>query len=139
MKFQLVTPEKIAFEAEVKQLTLPTTSGELTILPGHVPLVSQLAHGALAVQDERGAVHYFAVAGGFLSVTSSGIRILAESADHEDDVDLAAAETAKRRALKLRDEAADHEEIATAVAALERSLAAIRVAQRKHRHRAKTL
>lgn len=138
MKLQLVTPEKITFTADITQLTLPTSTGEITILPGHIPLVSQLAHGELVVRDTTGSLHHFAVAGGFLSIMGNNVRVLAESAEHEDEIDLEKAEEAKQRAEKLREEAQSHEEISTALAALERSLAAIKVAQRKHRHRTRT-
>lgn len=138
MNFQLITPEKIAYEAEVDSVTLPTADGEITILPGHIPLVSQLGNGELMIKSV-GKEHSFAVAGGFVSVAEGAIRVLAESADHADEIDLQRSEEARERAEKLRDQAQGEMEIAEASVALERALAQIKVAQRKHRHHAKSM
>lgn len=132
MKFRLITPEKVAFESNARGVTLPTTTGEITILPGHIPLVSQLGHGELIVGDDR--EHTFAVSGGFASVTGESVDVLAEAADHADEIDLQKAEEAKARAEKLRETAQGEEAIATATAALERALAQIKVAHRKRKH-----
>lgn len=132
MKFRLITPEKVAFEAEAQSITLPTVSGEITLLPGHAPLVSQLDHGELVV---RGAgEHVFAVSGGFVSVTGDRVEVLAESADHADEIDAQQAEEAKARAEQLREAARGEMEIADAAAALARALAQLKVVHRKRRH-----
>lgn len=135
--FKLVTPERVAFEADLASLTVPTTSGEITILPGHIPLVSQLGHGEMILRDHQ--EHLFAVSGGFLSVLGDTVQVLAESATHADEIDLQKAEEARQRAEKLREAAEGELEIAEAAAALERALAQIKVGQRKHRHHSKTI
>lgn len=132
MKFRLITPEKIAFEAETASVTLPTTTGEITVLPGHIPLVSQLGNGELIVRDTTD--HIFAVSGGFVTIGSDIIEVLAEAADHADEIDLQKAEEARARAEKLREAAQGEMELAEAAAALGRALAQIKVAQRKHKH-----
>ncbi|MEK7461171.1 MAG: ATP synthase F1 subunit epsilon [Patescibacteria group bacterium] len=132
MKFRLITPERIAFEADIQSITLPTMTGEITVLPGHIPLVSQLGHGELIIRDKQ--EHAFAVAGGFVSVMGETVDVLAESADHADEIDLQKAEEAKARSEKLREAAQGEEELATASAALERALAQIKVAGRKRKH-----
>lgn len=137
MKFRLVTPEKIAFEAETTSVSVPTVMGEITILPHHAALTGQLGSGELIVRDST-SEHVFAVNGGFISVANDEIEVLAESADHADEIDLQKAEEARARAEKLREEAQGEMEIADATAALGRALAQIKVAQRKHRHHART-
>ena len=133
LHFRLITPEKIAFEAAISSVTLPTSTGEITVLPDHLPLMSQLGHGELVVRA-KGEEHLFAVSGGFVSITGGSVDVLAEAADHADEVDIQKAEEAKARAEKLREAAQGEEEIATATAALERALAQIKVANRKHKH-----
>ncbi len=132
MKFRLITPEKITYEAEISSVTLPTVAGEITVLPGHIPLVSQLGHGELIVRDKQ--EHAFAVSGGFVTVKTDEVEVLAESADHADEIDLQKAEEARARAEKLREAAEGEMELAEAAAALGRALAQIKVAQRKHKH-----
>lgn len=137
MKFRLVTPEKIALETEIDSVTLPTVTGEVTILPHHAALVSQLGYGELTLRQASGE-HLFAVSGGFVSVTNDEVEVLAESADHADEIDTEQAEAAKMRAEKLREAANTELEIAEATVALERALAQIKVAQRKRRHHVRT-
>lgn len=136
LRFRLITPEKIAFEAEVESVSLPTTTGEITVLPEHLPLMSQVGHGEI-VARVQGEEHTFAVSGGFVSITGRAVDVLAEAADHADEIDLQKAEEAKARAEKLREAAQGEEEIATATAALERALAQIKVAGRKRKHHSK--
>lgn len=136
MIFRLITPEKVAFEADITSVTIPTETGEITILPGHVPLTSVLASGEMVVRDTQD--HHFAVAGGFVMVTTDRVDILAETADHADEVDLQQAEEARARAENMREAAQGEMEIAEATAALDRALAQIKVSQRKHRHHART-
>lgn len=133
MHFRLITPERVAYETETQSVTLPTITGEIAVLSGHVPLVSQLGHGELVVR-EGNEEHSFAVAGGFVSVTGENIDVLAESADHADEIDLQKAEEARARAEKLRETAQGEMEIAEASAALERALAQLTVAGRKRKH-----
>jgi F-type H+-transporting ATPase subunit epsilon len=133
LTFKLITPEKIAFRAEsVTSVTVPTVTGEITVLPGHIPLVSQIGHGELIVRDNQ--EHSFALSGGFVSVANNQVEVLAESAMHADEIDLEKAEEARVRAAKLREEAVGEMEVAEASAALERALTQLRVANRKRRH-----
>ena len=134
MHFRLITPERIAFEADAQSVTIPTTTGEITVLPGHVPVVSQLGSGELVVRAGSAPEHNFAVAGGFVSIRGDQIDVLAETADHADELDLQKAEEARARAEKLRESAQGQEELAIASAALERALAQIKVVGRKHKH-----
>lgn len=136
MKFRLIIPEKVVFEADISSVTIPTDSGEITILPQHVSLTSVLAPGEMTVRSSK--EHIFAVASGFVMVTADQVDVLAEAADHADEIDLQKAEEARARAERLREAAQSEMEIAEATAALERALAQIKVANRKRRHHART-
>lgn len=98
LKFKIVTPEKVIYENEVLQVTIPTMSGEITILPNHIPLVSVLKAGELKIKDKDGE-HDMAVSGGFLEVRGNNeIVILADHAERAADIDLQKAEEARQRA-----------------------------------------
>lgn len=135
LNFEITTPERTVYKAEVDQLTVPTSTGEITILPNHIPLVSQLSPGELVIKVS-GEITHMAVSGGFIEVRKNNeIVVLADSAERAEEIDIARAEEARERARKLiGKERKDEEKFASASAALERSIARLRVAKRA-RHR----
>ena len=99
IKFKIVTPEKVIYENEISQITISTMSGEITVLPGHIPLISALKGGELKIKDKDGGEHNMAVSGGFLEVRGNNeIVILADHAERVADIDIAKAEAARQRA-----------------------------------------
>ena len=98
IKFKIVTPEKLVYENEIYQVSIPTTSGEITVLPNHIPMVSVLAVGELKIVDKDGE-HPYAVAGGFLEIKGENkIVILADKAERADTIDVERAKEARKRA-----------------------------------------
>jgi len=98
INFKIVTPEKLVYENEIYQVSIPTTSGEITVLPNHIPLVSVLAVGELKIVDKEGE-HPYAVAGGFLEVQGKNkVIILADKVERADYIDIERAEEARKRA-----------------------------------------
>lgn len=78
---ELVAVEEKVWSGEVEMVVAKTTEGELGVLPGHAPLLGQLAEpGEVRLKLGEGEQHAWHVAGGFLSVTTEGVTILAESA-----------------------------------------------------------
>ena len=135
IKFQIVTPEKVVLNEEVDSLTCPTTTGQITILPGHVPLISSLTHGEL-VAHINGKPQYIAVSGGFVEVRpQSEVVVLADSAEHAEEIDVQRAEEAKRKAQELMKNAntMSQEEYAVMSASLQKNLMRLKVAKRAHR------
>lgn len=132
IKFKIATPEHVVYEAEVDQVTCPTQMGEITVLPNHIPLVANLEPGELKVISDNQA-RYLAVAGGFIEVRPKNeVVILADAAEYIEEIDLARAEEARKRAQKIMaEEVKDAERFAEAQGLLERSLARIKVARRK--------
>ncbi|KKS45010.1 ATP synthase F1 subunit epsilon [Candidatus Nomurabacteria bacterium RIFCSPHIGHO2_02_FULL_42_24] len=131
LKLKIVTPERVVLEEEIEQVTLPTTSGQITILPDHVPLVSELASGDIVAMHEGEAMP-IAVVGGLLRVSANEVTILADFAEHvgemaEDDI-----EKARTRAEKLRGEKdkVSKEEFEHFATELERSLTRTRIAEK---------
>jgi F-type H+-transporting ATPase subunit epsilon len=94
---EIVTPEARVFSDTVDSVVVPTVNGELGILPGHIPLLSQVADGELRIQ--RGArIEELIVGAGFVQVQGDKVSILAENAIEEAKIDPAAAEKAMQRA-----------------------------------------
>ena len=135
LHFQIATPERIVFDAaSVEQLTLPTKTGEITILPDHIPLVSSLVAGEIRVKI-KGEEVTMAVSGGFIEVRPGKIVVLADNAERAEEIAIKRAEEARERAKQLMD-AKHHEaeDYAGLSAKLERELARLKVAH-KYRER----
>jgi F-type H+-transporting ATPase subunit epsilon len=136
MKLKIVTPARVLLEQEVDSVTVPTQTGEITVLKNHIPLVSNLKAGELrfALGSDT---QYFAVSGGFLEVRDSGdIIVLADTAEFGHEIDQDRAEKAREAAQQLmQDSYHDEKASADAVALLEKNLARLRVAKK---HRTKT-
>lgn len=138
--FQLVTPEKLEFEEEIYEAILPTRSGQIAILPGHIPLVTLLEPGVISLRrkqvDNDSVLEHVAVSGGFAQISGRSIRILADSATRADDIDEIQAQDARERALELKSKARDDISSADATALLERSIAQLKLARliKRHRH-----
>ncbi len=134
INLQIITPEKIAYEGEVEQVTLPTTDGEITILANHIPLISTVKHGELTIKNEGEKIQ-MAVYNGFIEVKKNSIIIMTDIAERAEDIDEKRAQEAKKRAEKSLEEKDRMSDVAFAdvTAALERSLVRIKVARRKKR------
>ena len=120
---ELVSVERLIWSGEATMVIARTTEGELGVLPGHAPLLGQLADvGVVRVQQESGDELVVAVHGGFLSVTDQGVSVLAELAEIAVEIDVARAEDALRRARSAGEDEAD------ALAAERRALSRLRAA-----------
>src|SRR3989338_8057976 len=102
LKLKIVTPERLILEEDVDQVTFPTTEGELTILPDHIPLIAGLSSGDV-VAVANGEHMPWAVAGGLVEVKKSEngqttVAVLADFAEHVSEISDAAIEKAKARA-----------------------------------------
>jgi F-type H+-transporting ATPase subunit epsilon len=95
----LVSVERPIWSGDARMVIARTTEGELGILPGHAPLLGQLAGGGVVrIQRAEGDELVVAAHGGFLSVTKEGVTILAETAEMADDIDTGRARDALQRA-----------------------------------------
>lgn len=104
---ELVSVEREIWSGEASQVTARTTEGEIGVLPGHAPLLGQLADGGtVRILDNGGGEVVAAVHGGFLSVTDEGVTVLAEVAELSGDIDTARAKAALERARSEQDVAA---------------------------------
>ena len=134
MQLKSVTPEREVLSDDVDQVTLPTQDGEITVLPHHIALVSVLKPGELVIKKGSEVIP-FAVSGGMIRVTETGVTILADTAERVEEIIEERARLAHEAAQKLLEEKKfDASEYATIAAKMEKELARLHVA-RKWRHR----
>lgn len=132
LKLEIVTPEAKVYSEDVDMVTLPGVDGELGIYPGHVPLLTQVNAGELAVRRGGDLVH-LAVGEGFVEVTGSRVAVMTDMAIKAEDIDETQAEQAKKRAEARLQEKLSGEEQATVQAALMHSLTQLNVKRRRQR------
>ena len=97
LTLEIVTPEARVYSDTIDSVVIPTVEGEIGVLPGHIPLLTQVGYGELRV-TKGGATQLLAVGGGFAQISADKISILAESAINEEKIDEQAVETAMKRA-----------------------------------------
>jgi len=97
LTLEIVTPEARVYSDTIDTVVIPTAEGEIGILPGHIPLLSQVDHGELRV-TKGASTQLLAVSGGFVQVVDDRISVLAEGAITEEKIDEHAVEAAMKRA-----------------------------------------
>lgn len=129
-QLEIVTPEKKVVETAAEEVQIPGKNGYLGVMPGHAPLITELAVGEIKYRDPAGEQR-LAVAWGFAEVLPDKVTILAETAERPSEIDVARARKAKERAeqrLRSGDPGVDVER---ALDALDRAEARLDVATKK--------
>jgi len=138
MKLELITLLGTKLNQDVYEVIIPTTDGEIAVFPGHEPLVTVALPGALAVRyqkvDPNEALDYFAISGGVVEVSQTGVRILVDEADHGDDIIEAESKAALDRAIAMRDSAGNQVELEKAPQLVDRHAVRLKVAELRRRH-----
>lgn len=129
----ITTPEKQVYSDDVDEITVPTITGELSILPHHVPLLTQVAPGELIVRKGQKADH-LVVVGGFLQIGENTATVLADYAVEGKDISEAQAQLAKDRAEKAMKEKKSDVDFALAEAEFRRAILELKVAKRIKTH-----
>jgi F-type H+-transporting ATPase subunit epsilon len=133
IKLEIVTAERQIFSEDVTTIIAEGIEGQVAILPKHAPLITMLAPGELVIRKD-GDEMYLVISGGFLEVRPEKVIVLADACERSDEVDLERAAEAKRRAeerLKSLTPEIDH---TRAEAALRRSMARLRVVEKRRRN-----
>lgn len=134
IELKIVTPERVLYEGSVEGVSIPTVEGEITVLPGHLPVISAIKAGELKIKKE-GNYEYFSITRGVAEISGNSIVILTEAAERAEEVDEKRAEEARKKAKDLMDKVkVDEEGYADAVAQLERALARMKIAKKRRRH-----
>jgi F-type H+-transporting ATPase subunit epsilon len=97
LTLEIVTPDARVYSDTIDTVVIPTAEGEVGILPGHIPLLTQVEHGELRVTKGNTTL-FLAVGGGFAEVEGDRVHVLAEHAITEEKIDEKAVEAAMKRA-----------------------------------------
>jgi F-type H+-transporting ATPase subunit epsilon len=135
LRLDIVTAEQVVYSEDVDVVVAPGVEGQLGVLPHHAPLMTMLQPGELLVK-KGGEELCMAITGGFLEVRPDRVIILADAAERAEDIDVARAEEAKRRAQERLKEHTPGVDTARTEAALRRAITRLGVAERRRRRRA---
>ncbi|MBP3039908.1 F0F1 ATP synthase subunit epsilon [Bacillaceae bacterium Marseille-Q3522] len=128
----VVTPDGSVYESDAKMVIAKAQSGELGILPNHIPMVAPLEIGAVRIKKAENT-DLVAVSGGFIEVNHNKVTILAQSAESADQIDIDRAKRAKERAeRRLHDRKVSNIDYKRAEMALRRAINRISVRERKY-------
>jgi F-type H+-transporting ATPase subunit epsilon len=127
-QLEVVTPEKVLVRDSAEEMQLPGKDGYLGILPGHAPLITELAIGQMTYRN-GGETHTMSVAWGFAEVLPDKVTVLAELAELAEDVDVQRAREAKERAEKRLSSNDVDVDVPRAQAALARANCRLQVAE----------
>lgn len=132
LNIKVTTPEGVIFEDNVDSATIPTQTGEITVLPNHIPLVSALSPGEIILKKD-GKNEYMSVGTGFIEVNNNQITILADTAETVESLVEEEILRAKERAEKLLTEKRNVSDVAfaEAAAALEREMSRLKIYRRR--------
>ena len=118
---------------------MPTADGEISVFPGHEPLVSVAVPGVVQVRkaknDTDDRMEFYAISGGIIQIDQQRVRVLVDEADHGDDIVEAESKAALERAMKLRSDAGDQVELEKAHQLVDRHAVRLKVAELHRRRR----
>lgn len=136
LNLKIVTPEKVVLSDRVNQVSLDTVMGQITILPNHIPLVSQLVAGEVVVKKDGKNEDWMAVSGGFVEVLPDGVVILADTAEYAHDIDEERAEAGRKQAEELlKEKVVDEADYTMVAAKLQKELARLKVVRRRRKNK----
>ena len=128
LQLEVVTPERRVLSESVNSVTVPGANGEMQILPGHTPLISQLQTGVLSYAQGP-TTKRLHVTGGFVEVPDDRVAVLADLAERPEEIDAARARLARERTEKqLSAWSGTEEDFEKAQAKLERSIVRLQLA-----------
>jgi F-type H+-transporting ATPase subunit epsilon len=133
-QLEIVTPTRLLVKESAEEAQIPGLSGYLGILPGHAPLLTELAVGVITYKA-GGATHALSVAWGFAEVLPDRVTILAEAAERPQEIDVPRAQQAKDRAEQLLKSNNPELDYARAEDALQRAETRLNVAKEKEKEK----
>src|SRR5579885_244350 len=132
MQVAVVTGEREIYRGEAEEVIAPGVEGELGILPHHAALLTALKPGGLRIKL-GGAEDDLFISGGFMEVYNNTVTVLADAAEHAEDIDVSRAEQARRRAQERLAEVKDERERAAISGELERAVVRLRIVETTRR------
>ena len=129
LQLQIVSADRLLVNERVDEVEIPGSEGYLGVLPGHTPLLATLQVGELWYRQGQ-EKHYLAIAFGFVEVQPDGVTILAQLAEPAQEIDVARAEAAKKRAEERLSKPTTDMDFERARVALQKALVRLQVASR---------
>jgi F-type H+-transporting ATPase subunit epsilon len=133
IKLAVISPQKKVLEIECISVTMPTTQGQITVLPKHMAIFSALTAGEVKVKTSNEQEISLAVGGGFVNVNNDQVTLLVEFGVRSDEIDEEKVQEVKRRAEEILKSQADDKGSALAQATLARSLLELKIARRRRK------
>ncbi|MCA1587365.1 MAG: F0F1 ATP synthase subunit epsilon [Chloroflexi bacterium] len=130
LKLEIVSPERRVYDDEVDMVVVPGLNGQLGILPHHTPLISSLGVGELKIK-KSGSEESMLISGGFVEVRPDKVVVMADLAEHSDEIDEARAVEARKQAQQQLEQATGSVDLARVRAALQTALMRERIAVRR--------
>lgn len=134
LKLKIITPKKLVKEEEVNSVTVPTASGEITILPHHVNLFSLMVEGIVRIKRKE-TEEFLSVGGGYVQTDGEKVTVLVSRAYGQDQIDENMISKAVEDAKKILKTSVDEKEKVEALATLRRAVVDSKLLKRK-KHRA---
>lgn len=131
---EIVSPDGVSFEGSVEEVILPTTTGEIAILPHHAPLFTKLSEGE-GIVKQAGKETTIAILGGFVEVGRTKVTVLSDYAVRADTIEIGKVEVAKKRAEEILSGKIANEDFAMAEKELQKAIFSLKIAEKMRRKR----
>lgn len=128
-RLEITTPERRVVHLDVEEAQIPAQNGYIGVLPGHTPLLAELKPGEISYRH-AGRTDHLAISCGFVEVLPDHTRVLVETAEKFDEIDVARAEAARQRADERLHQPTPDTDIERARRALDRAIARLLVARK---------
>jgi F-type H+-transporting ATPase subunit epsilon len=129
-QFEIVTPEKVVYKDDVDEILVNTQEGQIGVLQNHVRLLTKLVPGELTIKKGSHTQH-LAITGGFLEVGDNKATILADYAIRAEDIEVAKAQEAQKRAEQAMKEKSTDRDFRVAEAELQKAILELSVARKR--------
>ncbi|HSX02271.1 MAG TPA: ATP synthase F1 subunit epsilon [Candidatus Saccharimonadia bacterium] len=137
MQFELLTLTGAKYHGEIAEVSLRTAAGQIGVLPHHEPLTSIVLAGPVIIRPRHGQAELFAIFGGLLEVNPDRVRLLADEAEHADELIESEIQAALTKARDLKAKAKDKHALQRAEELIDRQEVRLGVARLKRHHRSR--
>ncbi len=134
MDLKIITPKKVVYEDTIDEITLPSSEGEITILPKHVALFAMLKEGIITVFKDKEET-LFSIGGGYVETDGKQVSVLVSRAFGQDEIDEAAVKKAQKDAEELLEKNISEQERTDAMQLLRRSTLDLKLLSKIKRRR----
>jgi len=121
LHLKVITPKKVVFEKEIESITLPSATGEITVLPKHVELLTLLKEGVVTIRSTK-EEEYVSIGGGYMQTDGKNMHILVSRAYNQDEINEKRTQEALDKAKKILAETKDKKERDEALSTMRRSM-----------------